>query len=121
MKILKVAYETCSSNLIWKTSHNLCKGSGISSILGYCVMALRRATGVIEGETGQWSVWSVTPAVMWIKASLALVHVLLADTHSLSTNSWLRVNPFPKHMDFFFKLKDENFFLRMCPCIVIGV
>jgi len=32
----------------------LCKGSGISRILDYYVIALRRATGVIERETRQW-------------------------------------------------------------------
>jgi hypothetical protein len=40
----------------WNTSNNLCKGGGITSILGEYVTALRRATEVIEEEIGQWSV-----------------------------------------------------------------
>lgn len=104
----------------WEICH-LCKGSGISCILEYSVMTLTKVTGLIERETRQQGFQSVTPAIRWIKASLALVHVQSADTHNWPPIADCEVSPYLNTRTFFFQPKDESWFLRMCPYIVLGV
>jgi hypothetical protein len=58
---------------------------------------------------------------MWNVASAAVVRMLQADVCTLATNSRLIGHSVPEYMDSSIQPKDENWFLRMCCNIVIGL
>jgi hypothetical protein len=55
------------------------------------------------------------------KACSTLAHTVQTDAYALAVNGQLKVHLLPKSMDLSIQTKDENWFLRMCHYVVIGI
>jgi hypothetical protein len=58
---------------------------------------------------------------MFNKTSPTLLHTEQADAQTLAVNGQLNGHLLPKYMDLSNQTKEENWFLRTCHYIVIGV
>jgi hypothetical protein len=55
------------------------------------------------------------------KACSTLAHMAQTDAYALAVNGQLKVHLLPKCMDLSSQTKDENWFLRMCHYVIIGI